>query len=70
MMLNSHDDPQAAADFLLCDLEHDLSLLGDLLVENPHVADHYRARLADAAEDIARISKINTPRRQHRGDQH
>jgi hypothetical protein len=46
MLLASHDDPSAAADYLLCDIEQDLEAMGLL---PPEALSHFRDRAADVA---------------------
>ena len=58
MLLSSHDDPQAAADFLLCDLKVQLVELGAL---PPEAMSHYRDRVADIAAAILSTA-TNSPR--------
>lgn len=48
-LLSSHDDPQAAADYLLCDIEEELEAMGLLPVE---ALSHFRERAADVAAKL------------------
>lgn len=59
MLLSHHEDPEAAADFLLCDLEQNLRDLGLLPTE---ALGHFRDRMADIAETL-KSQAINVPRR-------
>lgn len=58
MLLSAHDDPLAAADFLLCDIERDVTALGAL---PPEPIRHFRDRVADVAADLNRIA-VQNPR--------
>jgi hypothetical protein len=57
-LLATHDDPSAAADYLLCDLEGQLVQLGALPAE---AVSHYRDRAADIAARLYEIA-ANSPR--------
>lgn len=65
MLLSTHDDPHAAADFLLTEIEADLEALGAL----PADLSHFRERMADVAAQL-REHAIRAPRRNEVTSQH